>query len=105
VSAGVRRSNEALLGRREGCAIAYLHAFQGGLGDVSSTAIDALAVDKRVARCSRHRVWIMRIDEIKVVNVGCVDDVGVPNKRIADVYSLDKPAAAMETGKERFSKS
>jgi hypothetical protein len=72
---------------------------------VDCTAIDGLAVHEIVARGHCHRVWIVRVDEIEIVNVGCVYDVGVPNKGVTDVDPLDKPAAATETGKEGFPKS
>src|SRR6266436_4163879 len=87
VRAGVRRADGTLLCGREGSAIARL------------------AVHEVVARGRSHRAWIVRIDEIEIVNVGRVDDVGVPNKGVTDVDPLDKPTAATETGKEGFPKS
>jgi hypothetical protein len=105
VRAGVRRSDEALLGRREGCAIAYLRAFQGRRGQMHGSAIDGLAVDEIVARGRCHGVWIVRIDEIKVVNVRRVDDVNVVDRCVPNVDVIDESPAATEAGKERFPKS
>src|SRR5260370_23714624 len=70
-----------------------------------SPTVDGLAAHEIVARGHSHRAWIVRIDKIEIVNVGRVDDVGVPNKGVTDVDPLDKPAAAVETGKEGLPKS
>jgi hypothetical protein len=104
VRAGVRRSNKALLGRREGCAIAYLRAFQGRRGQMHGSAIDGLAVDEIVARGRCHGLWIMRIDEIKVVHIPRIQDIDVVDSRVPDVDVIDEPTAATEAGKERFPK-
>ena len=72
---------------------------------MSGTAINALAVDKRVARGSGHRVRVMRVGEIEVVDVRRVDDIHVVDSGVPDVDIRDEVPAATESGKEGFPES
>lgn len=68
------------------------------------STVDGLAVDEIVARGGCHGVWIVRIDEIKVVDIRRVDEIHVVDRGIPNVDVIDESPAATEIGKERFPK-
>jgi hypothetical protein len=72
---------------------------------VCSATVDGLAVDKGVSRCSSHRVWIVRIHVINVVNIRCVEDIDVVDSGVPDIDVIDERPAATEPGIEWLPKS
>jgi len=69
------------------------------------TAVDGLAVHEIVARGHSHRVWIVRIDEIKVVEFVELTKIDVFDRGVPNVDVIDESPAATEAGKEGFPKS
>src|SRR5690349_16478380 len=72
------------------------------LRETLSTAIDALAVGKSVARGGRNGAPVVRVPEVEV---SVVKYVHVTNESIVDVNHRNEVAAAAEPGEERLAPS
>jgi hypothetical protein len=104
VATRASRSEVALMGRREIHAIAYFSAVQGRFGDVKAAAIDSLPVHKVVTRCDCYGTRVVGICVIKIIRT-IVDDVGIPNERVVEIYIAVVPAAGVVPRMKRFTRT
>jgi hypothetical protein len=79
-----------------------LRALEGGRSEMHTATVNRLSVYEGIAANCSHRVDVMRIHVIDVVNVRVVEDIRVANVCVPDIDAFNELVTAVEPRVKRF---